>query len=407
MKLTRPNDGYENASIEHVIRAAVDPSRVTGLTHNFYRYPARFSPVFARSVIQAFSKPGDWVLDPFAGGGTTLVEAMALGRHALGIDVSSLAAFVCEAKTAIVTDDDTTEFDNWRLTAPACINMHRPSLRCESYAAAGYYRNVEGKELWRLRKAIEQALATIQGLELDASKLLARCTVLRTAQWALDARRTRPSISEFRDQLSIFADEMISGAMELRDRLADRVPEQRPQAVSLNRSAAGAQTDQRVLRVSPPKLILTSPPYPGIHTLYHRWQVDGRRETPAPFWIAGKLDGAASSHYTMGDRKNPQLRSYFSQLEASFSSVAAVAGKETTIIQLVAFSDASAQLPKYLQVMRRCGLVEHLPWSFSHGDGRLWRRVPNRRWYTRQQTSSPGAREVVLVHRKDDLTHRP
>ena len=103
----------------------------------------------------------------------------------------------------------------------------------------------------------------------------------------------------------------------------------------------------------------------------------------------------------MGDRKNPQLRSYFSQLEASFSSVAAVAGKETTIIQLVAFSDASTQLPKYLQVMRRCGLVEDRPWSISQGDGRLWRQVPNRRWYTRQQPSFPGAREVVLIHRKD------
>ena len=360
--------------------------------------------MFARSVIEAFSEPGDWVLDPFAGGGTTLVESMSLGRHALGIDVSSLAAFVCEAKTVIVTDDDAAEFDEWRLKLPTCINMQQPSLRFESYATAGYYRNIEGKELWRLRKAIEQALTTIERLELDATRLLARCTVLRTAQWALDARRTRPSVPEFRDRLSIFADKVISGAKDFRNQLEVHMPAQRPRAISLNRSAAGIQADQRVLRVSPPKLIVTSPPYPGIHTLYHRWQVDGRRETPAPFWIAGKLDGAASSHYTMGDRKNPQLRSYFSQLEASFSSLAAVAGNETTIVQLVAFSDPASQLPKYLQVMRRCGLVEHRPWRMSQGDGRLWRRVPNRRWYTRQQTSSPGAREVVLIHRKYDLT---
>ena len=65
-------------------------------------------------MIEAFSEPGDWVVDPFAGGGTTLVEAMSLGRHALGIDVSSLAAFVCEAKTVIVTDDEAAEFDDWR-----------------------------------------------------------------------------------------------------------------------------------------------------------------------------------------------------------------------------------------------------------------------------------------------------
>jgi hypothetical protein len=41
-----------------------------GHTHNFYRYPARFSPQFARAAVEAFSAPGDTVLDPFVGGGT-------------------------------------------------------------------------------------------------------------------------------------------------------------------------------------------------------------------------------------------------------------------------------------------------------------------------------------------------
>src|SRR5262249_7180553 len=52
---------------------------VSGLTHNFYRYPARFSPRFARGAIEAFSERGDVILDPFMGGATTLVEARALG----------------------------------------------------------------------------------------------------------------------------------------------------------------------------------------------------------------------------------------------------------------------------------------------------------------------------------------
>ena len=41
-----------------------------------------------------------------------------------------------------------------------------------------------------------------------------------------------------------------------------------------------------------PQLVVTSPPYPGVHVLYHRWQVDGRKEAPLPFMIANKLDGA-------------------------------------------------------------------------------------------------------------------
>ena len=84
-----PDLGPKIGFSQHLIEAARDQSRVKGLTHEFYRYPARFSPSFVRGAIEAFTRPGDWVMDPFAGGGTTLVEAMAMGRNALGIDISS------------------------------------------------------------------------------------------------------------------------------------------------------------------------------------------------------------------------------------------------------------------------------------------------------------------------------
>lgn len=41
---------------------------VAGLSHGFYRYPARFSPLFARAAIETFTKPGDMIFDPFMGG---------------------------------------------------------------------------------------------------------------------------------------------------------------------------------------------------------------------------------------------------------------------------------------------------------------------------------------------------
>ena len=62
-----------------LIASARNTVPVGGLTHNFYKYPARFSPEFARAAIEAFTEPGDLVLDPYVGGGTTLVEARALG----------------------------------------------------------------------------------------------------------------------------------------------------------------------------------------------------------------------------------------------------------------------------------------------------------------------------------------
>src|SRR6185436_11446244 len=91
----------EEASVFAVRRAARDRAAVSGLTHTFYRYPARFSPQFAAAAIEAFSEPGDLVLDPYMGGATTLVEAIARGRRAVGCDLNSLAVFIARAKTTI------------------------------------------------------------------------------------------------------------------------------------------------------------------------------------------------------------------------------------------------------------------------------------------------------------------
>lgn len=86
---------------ERLIAAARHSEPVRGLTHGFYKYPARFSPVFARVAIDTFTKPGQLVLDPHVGGGTTLVEARALGREGVGIDISPLAEFVARVKSMV------------------------------------------------------------------------------------------------------------------------------------------------------------------------------------------------------------------------------------------------------------------------------------------------------------------
>lgn len=390
-------------AFESLVEAARSSKPVSGLTHDFYRYPARFSPVFVRSAIEAFTEPGDWVVDPFAGGGTTLVEAMALGRNALGIDISSLSAFVCEAKTLLLSRRDANAFEHWMIDLPKTIDMHLPGHRFSSYADAGYYRNLSGSEFWRFRKAIEQCLVAVEAIRNRRAKTLARSVVLRTAQWALDARKKRPTIPQFRSKMSSVAQEMLSASIELRDQVQSLGLPKLPVVRSLHRPVAGSETDPIVAETPTPKLIVTSPPYPGIHVLYHRWQVDGRKEAPAPFWIANKLDGAGLSYYTMGDRKNPGLRTYFENLKANFASIAKMAGPETVIVQMVAFSERDWQLPEYLRVMEECGLQELLPWDMDDDDGRLWRDVPNRKWHAQQRSNSPGAKEVVLLHRKSSL----
>ena len=58
----RVTDNSFEEKILQMQNAALDISPVSGLTHRFYRYPARFSPMFAATAIEEFSTPGDLVL---------------------------------------------------------------------------------------------------------------------------------------------------------------------------------------------------------------------------------------------------------------------------------------------------------------------------------------------------------
>ena len=142
-------------------------------------------------------------------------------------------------------------------------------------------------------------------------------------------------------------------------------------------------------------LVVTSPPYPGIHMLYHRWQVDGRRESPAPYWILHCEDGEGASFYTFGGREN--LDGYCNELLSSLRAIRKVMKRGAMIIQMIAFGDPRRQLSRYLSTMQAAGFVE-----IASGRGpqkRIWRSVPNRKWHATFKGRTHSSREVVLIHR--------
>lgn len=68
--------------------AQTSPStqRKNRYTRESTAHPAKMLPDVARYAIAHYTKPGDLVLDPMCGIGTTLVEAVHLGRRAVGIE---------------------------------------------------------------------------------------------------------------------------------------------------------------------------------------------------------------------------------------------------------------------------------------------------------------------------------
>jgi DNA modification methylase len=73
------------------------PKRGDWATHDA-KYRGNWSPYIPRNLLLRYTKEGDTVLDQFAGGGTTLVEAKLLNRNIIGIDINPAAIERCYEK---------------------------------------------------------------------------------------------------------------------------------------------------------------------------------------------------------------------------------------------------------------------------------------------------------------------
>lgn len=68
-------------------------------SHGLHEYKGKFNPQIVRAVgnlLHLHDK--DWVLDPFCGSGTTLLEAAHIGWNCVGLDVNPLAVLMSNAK---------------------------------------------------------------------------------------------------------------------------------------------------------------------------------------------------------------------------------------------------------------------------------------------------------------------
>lgn len=73
-------------------------------THGLHAYAAKCPPQLVRYALRYYSSPGEMVLDPMAGSGTTLVEARLMSRHARGYDIDPLACLIARVKTRFISD---------------------------------------------------------------------------------------------------------------------------------------------------------------------------------------------------------------------------------------------------------------------------------------------------------------
>jgi DNA modification methylase len=81
-------------------------------SHNFHSFPAKFPPQLPAIFIEKLTRPGEIVLDPMMGSGTTILEAYLSGRKSIGIDIDPLSVLITKVKVTPQNKDKLIELKN-------------------------------------------------------------------------------------------------------------------------------------------------------------------------------------------------------------------------------------------------------------------------------------------------------
>ena len=80
-----------------------------------FQHPGKMVPELARRIVKTYSRPGDMVVDPMCGIGTTVVEAAALGRRCIGIELEPRWAELATANLDAILPEPERPFGEVRI----------------------------------------------------------------------------------------------------------------------------------------------------------------------------------------------------------------------------------------------------------------------------------------------------
>ena len=236
--------------------------------NNLHWYVASFVPQIPDILIQALSKAGDLILDPFAGSGVTLVEAAKLGRKFIGADINPLAVDISRAKfhaIAHATSDWKDDVENDILTSRTesvdnYCERHRIDLEVFKW-----FEKRTLAELICIHKVILNNSRNQFLLEkmLFSSILKSSCSQRRHYTYITDA--CYPEKYEYKPAKKLFLDqvELVSRASEIfREQFEKR--HSKDYSYDGDIKLADARNLEWIDDMSV-NLIVTSPPYLGTH----------------------------------------------------------------------------------------------------------------------------------------------
>lgn len=233
------------------------------LTHGFHAYPARLPPRLVRVLLAELASPGDRILDPFVGSGTVLVEALAAGLTAAGVDVNPVSLRLAWARTRLWAEADLAALEAQGLAlSEEAFRRARGKVRVELGWAArsqvSWYPPHVLLELQTLADLVE----TVEDPDLAELLRMAFSSILVKLSYQAsetDGRRVERRVG--RGTASrLFGDKVRLLVSGLRDLAAASPPSTPDVTLHLGDARQLAPFDDGSV-----DLIVTSPPYPGVY----------------------------------------------------------------------------------------------------------------------------------------------
>lgn len=276
------------------------PERIrTKHVHRLHPYLGKFIPQLVEALLGRYVRPGGRVLDPFAGSGTTLVQALESGYDGVGVDI---AAFNC-----LLMNVKTRAYDLFLLEKElrdALARRGRSRARRNGYLRDWYSPRAAG-ELLHFRGLVDDyehagVLRVVLARAARSSRLTSHFDLDFPREprvgpyWCYKHRRTCAPVDE--------ADKFLS--RYLLDTL-DRIKAFQRVRVA-TRTARVVHGDARDIDLGGPyDALLTSPPYPGLIDYHeqHRYAyellgLDDRRERELGAAARGTSRAALSDYVT-------------------------------------------------------------------------------------------------------------
>jgi DNA modification methylase len=267
--------------------------------HRLHPYLGKFVPQLVEALLGRYVRPCGRVLDPFAGSGTTLVQALESGYDAVGVDVAAFNCLLMRVKTA--------RYDRFALEKDVRdVHVRREGGAADS-RARGYvgewYAPRAAAELLQFRSLVDEYHhADVLRIVLARAARSARLTThfdlefprapQREPYWCHKHRRTCTPVQEAEKFITRYLLDTLD-RLKAFQRVRDR-----------ERAAEVIHGDARDVALAGPfDGVLTSPPYPGLIDYHeqHRYAyellgLDDRRERELGAAVRGTSRSAVGEY---------------------------------------------------------------------------------------------------------------